>query len=1237
MRQGIELVEEDIIPLQPKEAVKFFRDLIWAVAPNAGVQADSHVNLNIYTPDGGIDAEVENDFALEITDADSAGLIPEGRTGYQIKTSKPSKSDCGNELLNSNGEIKSYIEEVASSGGNYVFVTFSQLTPEERDERIEKMEVVLEEAGYEDCDVDLFASGRLVKFANKFPSLVFKYSYVNSIGRNIEKWGNHRPINTPREYTKIENREEIIEEIRFLLQTSEINSKKDSGCPIIRIVGTSGVGKTRLVYEAVNHEQFANRVVYEEADNFENSELAATLEIDSEREAILVLDNCSRNQHRTFKDRYETYDRLALITVSTDHSEVPADRVFEIRRLETDEIKEILNTEFPNLSGYTIDSIGRISDGYPEMALVLAEKYKNSETDHSIVDVPDATVFDRLLAGDEPEAPELRDIKRVLTSFAFFSRVRWSTGNTNREINEREWVIQTFNLDADYSKNEISEIVQYAKRRGVLRGDEQLSLGTIPLATYLMEEELERNDRILDSIGQNCPPRLQQNFAERIPYINTHQAGQEWAAKVLIRTEWFKQSWSGGLGPIFRALAEIAPGYALEVLENAIGQMDQEQLEKVKERRTTLESLRRIAVWEKHFFGAAELLRKLAEAENDDRYMNNSTGIFADLFSPHYGPYAPTEVAPIERYPILEDLHTSGESSKHRVGLDAAERVLSIKGMVGGGIPQRQGAKPSPDFWVPENNEERIDYFKMVWELIADNLDRFDVDNFEKGVDILLSNSRKLAKSDVLSPIIRSTFDELLNHPDVDESEVMEATARIVYYDSDEYPEAMQEAWEEFEHKITNRSFHSRLKRYVGGHDLIDRSDERESETEEVLATLADEAVEQPNLIEQEADWLFESSSRTAVDFGRELGKRDQDNELIDYFVDGLYYMNENGTPAVFGGYLETSFDSIDDAPDGFFDRLRSDDYLANFFPFLTRRASVSDAAALLIFESVKQGHTPHRTLMEIKPIARSGKLSNEEFLKIIKYLSDKDTAVTAGLIVNLSCNFYQRSNSPPIEEGLVIDALTHPALLKPSSQVTIEGHWYEWEQLTEMTIDQDIDNGFEIANSFVKTLQNENHITATNENIETVFRPLFENQPRRAWKVITTVLESDNKSIRIESWLAGEGWNKEEAAILLVSPSSLLDWVEEDPESRAQELVRCIPSMKHNGWWELTREVLVKYGDQDDVFGNLSALETGGGWTNDLFKSRYDHLKELRQQESNLIVRRWLSREMRQLERFIG
>ena len=1233
MRQGINLVDEDISSFEPKQAVKFFRDLVWASASNAEIEVDTHVNMNIYTSDGGIDAEVKDEFEVEVTEANGTNLIPAGRTGYQIKTgSKPTLSDCKRELLNNDDEIKSYVKEIVSSGGNYVYVTFSQLTSEDRNERISAIKSQLAEKGYDGCNVYLFATSQLVRFANRFPGLIFKYTSVESVGIDIETWSERRAIRVPETYVETDERTEDIAEIRSLLTKSDEFEDLD-GCPVCRVRGTSGLGKTRLVYEAVKHEQFSNRVIYADADEFEGSELATTLEVDGEREAIVILDNCSKKQHQAFDNRYSSYKRLALITVSTDRDRVSADLPLTINRLSKDQLKDILRVEYVDLPGHTVDRFAKIADGYPEMALLLAEQYTTNNTQRSVVEVSDSTIFDRLLVGDEQDAPNLRDVKKILTPFAFFDRVNWTYNQS-----EREWITKTFDLDTDYSESVISEIVQYEKDRNVLKGEDVLSLGTIPLATYLMKSAVERDSSVLDStFYDSCPSRLKWRFSERIPYANTIPTVQDWSANMLYKTEWFgRYGFRGDLGSIFRGLAKISPGEVLNVLDTFIGRKDREELEKIEDRRAILESLRRIAVWEDYFFGASRLLQKLAEAEIDNQYSNNATGLFAELFSPHYGPYAPTEVAPMDRFPVLENLLSSNDAEKHRVGLEAAEHILSIRGSRGGGIPHRQGAKPAPDLWVPESNKERIKYFSETWNLVERNLDRFGEENFEVGVDTLLSNSRKLAESEELSPAIQNTFRELLNHHDVNANDVIAATSRIVHYDADEYPEDLKESWQEFEEEITNRDFHTKLKRYVAGHNLIDRSEERENVTKNKISSLAEDVVESPELISGELDWVLEATSQNAGDFGRELAKHDHSLELVDVFINGLHRVETDASCRVFGSYLNEIVNSCEDAPDDIFQRLKGDKHLINFFPFLVRRADSSDEAAMMIFDSIKKGDIPIQKINQIEPIARNGHLSEELFLRIGDFLLKKGSGEASGVLVNLAYDFYRGDNAPKIDDELVVEALTHPDLIGTESKVTVNDHWYDWEQLAEMAISQEPSNGFEIADSIFDSIGAKGGVAGSWDILEVVLRPIFEEKPEDAWELVTDGIKANTRSVRFEAWLAGSGIGKGEPTILKVPETTLLDWVEEDPKEHAPQLARCIPSMSHSGWWGLARELLIRYGDIEGVQGELSAIANGGRVSEDVFRERRNELDQLRKDSSNPIVRQWLTQEIRDVERFL-
>jgi len=76
------LKNEDLERLNPKQAVDFFRELLWAEATVIGVGKNLiNVPSAITVADGGVDAEVKD---VQITAGQ--GIIKQGLTRYQIKT-----------------------------------------------------------------------------------------------------------------------------------------------------------------------------------------------------------------------------------------------------------------------------------------------------------------------------------------------------------------------------------------------------------------------------------------------------------------------------------------------------------------------------------------------------------------------------------------------------------------------------------------------------------------------------------------------------------------------------------------------------------------------------------------------------------------------------------------------------------------------------------------------------------------------------------------------------------------------------------------------------------------------------------------------------------------------------------------------------------------------------------------------------------------------------------------------
>lgn len=115
------------------------------------------------------------------------------------------------------------------------------------------------------------------------------------------------------------------------------------------MTGLPEVGKTRLVFEALNEDDLKNRVIHATAREFDCSGVASRLQMDSEWSAIIVVDECNSKDHKHFTDQFGSRgDRLALITISTDQSPVTAEHHIEVKPLDRDATIELLKENSTN-------------------------------------------------------------------------------------------------------------------------------------------------------------------------------------------------------------------------------------------------------------------------------------------------------------------------------------------------------------------------------------------------------------------------------------------------------------------------------------------------------------------------------------------------------------------------------------------------------------------------------------------------------------------------------------------------------------------------------------------------------------------------------------------------------------------------------------------------------------------------------------------------------------------------
>ena len=173
---------------------------------------------------------------------------------------------------------------------------------------------------------------------------------------------------------------------------------------VVRIVGLSGVGKTRLIQAL-----FDNRVgngaldpslaIYTNISDDPDPQpvgLASGL-IASKARAILVVDNCKPELHRRLSDTCRAHESLlSVVTVEYDlRDDDPEETdVFRLQPSSDTLIEKLVRARFKSLSAVNARTVAEFSGGNARIAIALAGTIDKNET---IRGLTDEELFSRLI------------------------------------------------------------------------------------------------------------------------------------------------------------------------------------------------------------------------------------------------------------------------------------------------------------------------------------------------------------------------------------------------------------------------------------------------------------------------------------------------------------------------------------------------------------------------------------------------------------------------------------------------------------------------------------------------------------------------------------------------------------------------------------------------------------------------------------------------------------------------
>jgi hypothetical protein len=686
--------------------------------PLSVVTAGGHQNA----ADGGLDVRVELP-----NDSPTLDFIPKGVTGFQVKQQDMPPSAIKSEMR-PEGNLRPSICELGSKHGAYVIISGKGSTADSAlKNRKSAMQTAISDLPKgTSLTLDFYDRNRLARWIGGYPGVTLwlrerigeplagwcpygKWAYGDSVDSEYllddkcrivapQQTSGNAPLTV----------EQGIQAIRAVLG-------KPHG--IVRLVGLSGTGKTRLVqalFDAKVGNDALNRSIVIYVDQGSDQpptpsarDMIHRLAVDGLR-AIIVVDNCNPKMHRDLAQAVSTSGSLvSLITVEYDVSddEPEETQVFRLEPASEKIIEEILQHLTPNVSQTDRTRIAEFSGGNARIALALARTVEHSG---SLATLNDMELFRRLFYQRQSDCEALMKTAEVCSLVYSFD------GETIKGVTAELPILADL---AEITPNELyRHIGELHYRDLVQRRSKWRAVLPHAIANRLARQALEKIhlSTLTNTFCQSGRERLLKSFSRRLGYLHDSEQAKQIA-----------ETWLGPDGQLgnparlndleidmFMNAAPLTPGTALQAIEAAAsGDEGKAFLATEKQKRWRWCSLLRSIAYDPQYFNRSALLLARFVAEEVESHNHNSVrNSLKELFHLYFsGTHALVEA----RLDVIRQLIESKDSTANTCGLNALAAMMESRNFTSnhdftfGGMHRDFG-------WEPKTGAEISAWFRAV-------------------------------------------------------------------------------------------------------------------------------------------------------------------------------------------------------------------------------------------------------------------------------------------------------------------------------------------------------------------------------------------------------------------------------------------------------------------------------------------------------------------------------------------
>ncbi len=777
---------------------------------------------------------------------------------------------------------------------------------------------------------------------------------------------------------------------------------------VLTIQGEAGVGKTRMVCEALSTDHAIEALIAATSDEQKALDFAHAVASDPNARAILVADECSLQYRERLRQILPgCHQRFRIIAIDNSLQRAGATGEIELKQLKVDEVFQVLNSSFPSLPSDRRRSFAELASGFIRLAVDLCNYNHLIPIDGKLEGIfgllHDSYLIKRL-SDDELAAIQL---------VSLLPRV----GYRDDVASELKQLSAHPAISCDPQ-----QIIQIATRLKHSPGFVAFG-GRYLYVTPKLIAQVAFQSAWVRWVAPNpqgflkaLPPNLLDGFVKQAGHAPEH-------AKTV--SDFFLK-WATKLGPPDLAyeaqvdrlvrLVETDPEIFLPLLQALIERIPSGELQSLHTRNLEGQNARRQLVWlaeklahlPEYFASAERILLMLALAESEPHLGNNATKIWTALYRIVL---SGTSIPFLDRLKLLESRLRDAQATQLPLGIAAFDEILTTGPVMGLPSPPVILGRVPPPVWRPTDNAEihacRLAGLEMASRLCAEGgpigdalrtvvverLSPLMLAGYFEQIEAIFGHD---TPSDQLLAVLTRELEDFTDtfcrdrevtvqrrQTNADGVEEMVAV-------KERYPRKVSPDLEarirEWYSRLIPKTLHGRLVSVVGRDAWQQEIAGDRAEWQREMDELAHAFIKNPPEFDSEISWLASAEARSGYHLGQSMGKADAAGALLE----NVFNAARHGAIGVARGYLDqasTSHESLLDRLNAALDSLQLENARSAFEVLWSAGPPVRKIERF--FAMVDAGQLPAEFLRSLEREVDSGHLDRDQFAGAVNRMID--------------------------------------------------------------------------------------------------------------------------------------------------------------------------------------------------------------------------------------------------------